>query len=100
MNEPSVLDFVKAKLMPWKYKIEELDMEEISNSSDTLEVNEIGRSVDIEKFEKENFLIIWKKKFSDWPWYFLLSIIFAILGQILLEPPNQKKSACSDFLFV
>lgn len=97
MNEPSVLDFVKAKLMPWKYKIEELDKEQVSNSSVSLEVNEIIQSPDIENVEKVEFLTYWKKKFSDWPWYFLLSIFFAIIGQMLLEPPNQKKSLASIF---
>ncbi len=97
MNEPSVLDFVKAKLMPWKYKIEELDMGEVSNSSVSLEVNEISQSAVVENVEKEKFLTYWKKKFSVWPWYFLLSIFFAIIGQMLLEPPNQKKALAATF---
>jgi len=97
MNEPSVLDFVKAKLMPWKYKIEELDTVDFSNS---MEFNDSTNENQFEKFEnaeKLSFIKFWKYKLSLWPWYFLFSIFFAILGQILLEPPNQKKALAATF---
>ena len=35
MNEPSLLDFIKAKLMPWKYSISEEYLLALSNDNDT-----------------------------------------------------------------
>ncbi|PKN85659.1 MAG: hypothetical protein CVU46_10360 [Chloroflexi bacterium HGW-Chloroflexi-8] len=89
MNEPSVLDFIKAKLMPWKYHIEESDIDDGLSESDSENiVSEVfeadeNQTVNIFKSNPKDLLL-------NWPWYFLGALIFAIIGQIFMEPPGQN----------
>jgi len=89
MNEPSVLDFIKAKLMPWKYHLEESDIDislKDSNPEHFIdEISEANENQTINSFKNNQ-----KNFFLDWPWYFLISLIFAIIGQIFMEPPSQN----------
>jgi hypothetical protein len=86
MNEPSVLDFVKAKLMPWKYQIDDIP--------DEFELDEFeGMSEEDQFGDRLGPKLSFFKMVSDWPWYLLAAVIFAIMGQILMEPPKQHPTA-------
>lgn len=83
MDEPSLLDFIKAKLMPWKYSISEeylvfTPMEEEIVSM-TLEEEETIKNVQAEVFVTK------LGKFK-----LLLALLLAIIGQFFLEPPVRK----------
>ncbi len=87
MNEPSVLDYVKAKLFPWKYNLDQWDMEAISHFSDAEDL-----AADIDSKILDGGLHMAKKKVQpvlNLPWYLFLALIFALIAQILLEPPDQ-----------
>lgn len=90
MNEPSVLDFLKAKLFPWKYNLDQWDMKAISQ----------GVIVDLSDRDTQDDGVIYKNKnnidenqvIRKIPWYYILALGFALIAQILLEPPHQLKS--------
>jgi len=81
MNEPSLLDFIKAKIMPWKYSISEEYLitttvqEDLPN--DKVENGEI----------KEKSASLW----TNWGQYRLvLALFLAIIGQFFMEPPERN----------
>jgi len=81
MNEPSLLDFIKAKIMPWKYSISE---EYLINT--TLEEDlSIDKVEDGEIKEKPARLL------TNWGQYRLvLALFLAIIGQFFMEPPDRN----------
>ncbi len=81
MNEPSLLDFIKAKIMPWKYSISEEYLlfltEEEDISSDKVYDGEIT--------EKSANLLTNLGRFK-----LVLALFLAIFGQLFLEPPDRN----------
>lgn len=90
MNEPSVLDYLKATLFPWKYDLEAWDMEAINNRTDDIDDSELMAEASLRK----NQVIIPRQSI---PWYLILAVVFAIIGQIALEPPDQAPIFASFF---
>lgn len=85
MNEPSLLDFIKAKLMPWKYSISEEYLLALSNDNDT-----DNRVIVHEDNDKKTVDV---KEKSKWRWgHFKLvfALFLAIFGQSFLEPPDRN----------
>ena len=81
MNEPSLLDFIKAKIMPWKYSISEEYLlfltEEEDLSSDKVYDGEITE-------KSANFLTNLGR------FKLVLALFLAIFGQLFLEPPDRN----------
>lgn len=97
MNEPSVLDYVKAKLFPWKYNLDQWDMAEITRRSGAENPNEDFKSeVDVENRSLGTKRVHLK---LNMPWYLFLALVFALIGQILLEPPRQLPVIAAIFYF-
>lgn len=80
MDEPSLLDFIKAKLMPWKYSISD----EFNHQNEGL--------VTLQSEEKHEVVQEVKKEKTNWFYSsrLFLALIFAIFGQSFLEPPNRQ----------
>ena len=101
-NEPTVLDYVKSKLMPWKgIRIEipepklneNLDFSEsISFESKPLE----SVPEDDETVDSINDSLLTTEDSDDKvisiPWRSLLALTLALLGQLFLEPPDPSKT--------
>ena len=91
MDEPSVLDYLKAKLNPRKYRdvLEALEWEEkmpqepLSNRSDVM----------AERPEQ-------KRAFRDLPWKTIAGVLFALIAQFILEPPSSSILAAVTFYFL
>lgn len=82
MNEPSLLDFVKAKIMPWKYSISEEYL--VYNQKE----EEVFSVTSVEDDYKENVQVFNFTKLGEFK--FLFALLLAIIGQFFLEPPNRK----------
>ncbi len=83
MDEPSLLDYVKAKLMPWKYTISEDYLQSLDEIEET-SLKEIDTISEPIKSENTNFLqFISRIKL-------LLALLIAIFGQSFLEPPDRN----------
>jgi hypothetical protein len=80
MNEPSLLDFIKAKIMPWKYSISEEYL--ISLTEYDLSITKLGES---DNKEKPTNLLTNFGRFR-----LLIALIFAIIGQFIMEPPDRN----------
>lgn len=78
MEEPSVLDYVKSKLMFWR-KEQMIQVE-------TGTIVDEAKSPDTISAEAVNIGAI------TWPWRSLLALGFAIAAQLALEPPNRHST--------
>jgi len=107
MEEPSVLDFVKSRLIPWKYsRIEipdEINMAEISetepSSIQELESKQVPRSQTQNDGLEKQFLSqpIMIKEF---PWRSLLALCLAFVAQIGLRPTPERNATLGVILLV
>src|SRR5665648_490031 len=103
MNEPSVLDYVKAKLMPWKYHLHEL---EDDSATSLISGEQMGQNTDkidgiIDSDLENEFRIKTKTNLSlRIPPGLFLALLCAIFGQKFLEPPNRKIAIAIFFYFV
>ncbi len=76
MEEPSVLDFVKSKLAPWKYPpAEHNDSEEKTVPSSQPAPEQANAQV---------------RHIVHWPWRPFLGLFFALLAQSILESKNVR----------
>ncbi|PKO10937.1 MAG: hypothetical protein CVU40_01845 [Chloroflexi bacterium HGW-Chloroflexi-2] len=84
MNEPSLLDFIKAKIMPWKYSISEEYLInatiEQNLSIDEVKDGEIGEI----KGKPSNLLT------NLGQYRLVLALFLAITGQFFMEPPDRN----------
>lgn len=94
MEEPSVLDYIKSKLMPWKGIKVEIPPEQESPAE-----NEVGLEAlpptperplaaestlsEIPDKEKKSFM-------TAWPWRVMLALGLVLVAQRLLEPPERN----------
>lgn len=83
MNEPSLLDFIKAKLMPWKYSISEEYLLYTLSEEEVFSINagEVG-------VEEKDQTIVFVTKLGKFKLAFAL--FFAIIGQFFLQPPDRN----------
>jgi hypothetical protein len=95
-EEPSVLDYVKSKLMPWKYRMPE----DFCYDNPT---DETGTDL------KESSEVMFEKKDFRWPfvipWKFIIALGMALIAQSFLEPPIRKIELAigfysASFLFI
>lgn len=93
MNEPSLLDYIKAKLMPWKYSISEEYLH-----TQTININQP------EIIEDQNQELKPEKKLSiknKWIHFRLfISFVIAIVGQSFLEPPDRNTPIALLFFLI
>jgi hypothetical protein len=82
MNEPSLLDYIKAKIMPWKYSIsedllqkdDEIEFASIEYAESSSQIQTPPHS---QPFEIKNFRLFF-------------ALILAIIGQSFLEPDSRR----------
>jgi hypothetical protein len=92
MNEPSLLDFIKAKLMPWKYSISE---EFIQKDSDLIEeISVIELDTESREIKRTNLLLGWSHL------RLLFALVSAVFGQLFLEPPDRNVSIAIIFFVI
>ncbi len=106
-KEPTVLDYVKAFLMPWKGKPPALSTQERAPAQPVLEAKEeisLPSETDILEPEAEK-----KVEAAIFPsptqepvrlpmgWRTLLAFVLAVVGQSFLEPPRQQVSVALVF---
>lgn len=84
MNEPSLLDFIKAKIMPWKYSISE---EYLINATieQNLSIDEVKDGEIGEIKEKPANLLTNLGQYR-----LVLALFLAITGQFFMEPPDRN----------
>lgn len=101
-KEPSVLDYIKAKLMPWKgihIEIPPLDIQEADKPNLAIDQEEIGlkgassmevsdRSISQESdtYAQETTA----QREVSWPWRSLIAITLAVIAQRSLVPPDRS----------
>ncbi len=83
MNEPSLLDFIKAKIMPWKYSISEEFLESTPLEEENFSV--IDGEDDFLGNDQSVVFITKLGKFK-----LLLALLLAFVGQFFLEPPDRN----------
>jgi len=101
-KQPTVLDYVKSKLMPWKgirIEIPETNLDEYLNKIDDVRIEDeplesihdkdvtIDSDADSQLTSEELDL-----KGISLPWRSLLALSFALLAQLFLEPPDPSKT--------
>ncbi len=84
MNEPSLLDFIKAKIMPWKYSISEEYLINATIEEDP-SIDEVEDGVIGEIKQKPATLLTNLRQYR-----LVLALFLAIIGQILMEPPERN----------
>ena len=104
MNEPSVLDYIKSKLMPWRgIKIEIPPAPEPTPNPDEalqpglMEVESASENEQITRFdpasEIESGLVDEKVEVKSesltWPWRSSAALVMALIAQSSMEPPNR-----------
>jgi hypothetical protein len=92
MNEPSLLDYIKAKLMPWKYSISDdlsIKEEEIGTNPE-----ELIETTTQNKTTLENTFLDFRK------FRLLAALLFAIIGQVFLEPGSRQVPVAIAFYFI
>lgn len=92
MNEPSLLDYIKAKLMPWKYSISEeiFGIEE----GEKLTSKEFEEPVKQENVRMKNDLF----GLRNLKWIGIL--FFALIGQLFLEPSSRQVPIAIAFYLI
>jgi len=81
MNEPSLLDFIKAKIMPWKYSI----------SEEYLVTTTVEEEISIHENDEGKIEEKTANLFSNWGQYKLVfSLFLSIIGQFFMEPPDRN----------
>lgn len=89
MNEPSLLDFIKAKIMPWKYSISEEYL-----ISETVEEDSFSTNEDDDVVIKEMSANL----FTNWGQFkFVIALFLAIIGQFFMEPPDRNVTVAIIF---
>jgi len=93
MNEPSLLDYIKAKLMPWKYSISEEYLHTQTININQPEINEDQN----QELKPEKKLSI-KNKWIHFRLF--ISFVIAIVGQSFLEPPDRNTPIALLFFLI
>jgi hypothetical protein len=85
-DEPSVLDYFKSKLSPWKHKpvvIENVGIEQITEpNTDGLEPREV--------VSQEVAVSPRPVTHKSWPWRSLVTLVLALLAQMMLNPRPER----------
>jgi hypothetical protein len=98
MNEPSVLDYIKSKIAPWKYPpvvipSESSDETEVEKQHPIQDIQPTSPPEEIDQPTPLPQLETAKKEIPNsfqWPWITILALILAIFAQYSLEPsPNR-----------
>ena len=95
MDEPSVLDYLKSKLMPWKYPRIEIEPEHFAQGDFALPALEREAAAGISTSPKPETILagdipLEKKLAYPFPWRSLLSLSLALVGQIMLGPSPER----------
>jgi len=87
MEEPSVLDFIKAKLNPRKYQglLQAFDKEQEAHKEPVEAAPEVMQSM------------VKKAKPFNLPWKTIAGVLFALIAQFILEPPASSVWAAVSF---
>ncbi|GAP10515.1 uncharacterized membrane protein, required for N-linked glycosylation [Bellilinea caldifistulae] len=106
-KEPTVLDYVKALLMPWKGKPPALSAKQPTADQSLVEPKEdLSTSPDITtlemKVEEKGEPVVFPSSAEERlklpiGWRTLLAFVLAVIGQSFLEPPRQQVSVALIF---
>ncbi len=89
MEEPSVLDYVKALLTPWRGKPPQFPAAEPAEEKIELE-EEVLEPVAAAEVIQSSVAADQPKVKQGLPWRSMLAVVLAIGGQLFLEPPGQS----------
>jgi len=93
MNEPSVLDYIKSKLMPWKgikIEIPEPQQEIAPLEVETAEPEPQPDIVSQPQPEVQPVPAAKERAPVAWPWRVILAVVLALLAQRMFEPPDRN----------
>jgi len=107
MEEPSVLDFLKSRLMPWKYpRIEIPDEDYIGASFETESIsiqeseNNQTPSSQTGNYGLEGQFLSQPILIKEFPWRSLLALCLAFIAQISLRPTPERNATLGVILLV
>lgn len=93
MYEPSILDYLKARLMPWKYPA--VVLPELETSAG--EEQPASKNVPVNGADETEYPSIKQpapapepRRAVAWPWRSLVAVLLAILAQKLLDPQPER----------
>lgn len=101
MEEPSVLDYLKSRLMPWKYPRVELPPEEfLSPGRSTMLDADLPAKTDQDAAAPATkSAVVEEPVFVRFPWASLLALILALAAQFSLGPAPQRGWLVGILLF-
>lgn len=94
MEEPSVLDYLKSKLMPWKGRKIEIP------APDEIPAPAAVQSAPMEAEEPPTAAASVARPVYHWPWRMLLALVLAVAAQRLLEPAGERSATVSAALYL
>lgn len=90
MEEPSVLDYLKSLIFPWKYPKLEIPDETTTRDHPRATVQDVEREVSEQTFsppeEKPGILAV----IDSWPWRSTLAFVLAITAQFSMRPAPDR----------
>lgn len=88
MPEPSILDYIKEVLTPWKKRT--ISISSLDEQSEPAEAETIGAGLQVQPADKLTAEDKDQRGRSGFPWLVTGAIILGIAGQRFLEPPEQR----------
>jgi hypothetical protein len=91
MEEPSILDYLKAKLTPWRGKAPEIPSLEDGRSNAEFAKPEPAKVLPVpERTAQAPTAAGVAVRATTWPWRSITSVLLALVGQFSLEPAPQR----------
>lgn len=103
MEEPSVLDYVKSRLFPWKYgRLELPPVDQAGAQPGPAPASQAGSALISGQTRAAAFPAEeqTRESASAWPWRGLSALILALAAQLLLEPPGERSWEFSLLLYL
>ncbi len=96
MEEPSLLDYLKAKLTPWRGKAPEIPPAEAVASPEAIAQEQALPAEPATSITKTSAI----EKTAAWPWRSALALVLALMGQLSLEPAPERAWTTGAFFYL
>ena len=104
MDEPSILDYLKAKLTPWRGPAPEIPVLEPDEQAEDREGFESGHQPEAvpREFTEPSTQSTPQpsRQSAPWPWQALLALCLALIAQLTLEPGPDRTWKIGFFLYL
>ena len=91
MEEPSILDYLKAKLTPWRGKAPQIPpLEAVVLSSEAAGSEPEPVTISVEPDASQAVAAGVSVRAVAWPWRSIVAVLLALIGQFALEPAPER----------